>query len=65
MVASAWIEYTLTIKRAAAELGEYRLLLDLHDHWPGRDLALGGFLAGVAAFNLGKCERAAKYWRRQ
>ena len=60
----AWVEYTLIIKQAAGGLGEHRLLLDLHGRWPGRDLPLGAFCAGVAAFNLRKYVQAAKYWRR-
>lgn len=60
----AWVEYTILIKQAAGELGDHRLVLDLHRRWPGRDLPQGGFAAGVAAFNLGRFDQAAKYWRR-
>ncbi|HYF91470.1 MAG TPA: hypothetical protein VD969_04410 [Symbiobacteriaceae bacterium] len=60
----AWIEYTATIKRAAGEAGDHRLVLDLHGRWPGREHPTGVFAAGVAAFNLGKFGQAAKYWRR-
>lgn len=60
----AWIEYTMIIKDAAADLGEYRLILELHNRWPGRDLAHGAFVAGVAAFNLGKYTQAIRIWQR-
>lgn len=59
-----WIEYTTIIKEAATELGDYRLVLDLHNRWPGRELARGAFLAGVAAFNLGKYRQAIRIWER-
>lgn len=60
----ALIEYTMLIKQAAGALGNDRLILELHGRWPGRDLPSGAFLAGVAAFHLGKYAQAAKYWRR-
>lgn len=62
--APGWIEYTIMIKRAAGELGDHRLVLDLHKRWPGRDLPPGAFFAGVAAFNLRKYPQAARYWQR-
>ncbi len=62
-VLPAWIEYTLNIKQAAGELEDHRLVLQLHSRWPGRDLPAGAFYAGVAAFNLGRPTRAARYWR--
>jgi tetratricopeptide (TPR) repeat protein len=58
-----WAEYTVTIKRAAGEAGEHRLVLDLHGRWPGRNLPSGAFAAGAAAFNLGRFGQASKYWR--
>ncbi len=61
---AAWVEYTMLIKQAAGELGEHKLVLELHGRWPGRDLPQGAFHAGVAAFNLRKYAQAAKYWRR-
>lgn len=60
----AWIEYTMIIKEAAFDLGDYRLILDLHSRWPGRDLPQGAFVAGVAAFNLGKYPQAIRIWLR-
>lgn len=63
-VSSAWAEYTVPIKQAAGALGQDRLVLDLHGRWPGRDLPVGAFAAGVAAFHLGRYEQAAKYWER-
>ena len=45
-------------------LGDYRLVLDLHSRWPGRELARGAFIAGVAAFNLGKYGQAIRIWER-
>lgn len=59
----AWVEYTVTIKHAAGTLGEHRLVLDLHNRWPGRDMASGAFAAGAAAFNLGRFAQAVRYWR--
>jgi len=60
----AWVEYTVAIKHAAGNLGDHRLVLDLHSRWPGRDLPRGTFLAGVAAFNLEKYARAVRIWQR-
>ncbi len=60
----AWIEYTILIKEAAADLRDWRLVLDLHSRWPGRELARGAFIAGVAAFNLGKYAQAVRIWER-
>lgn len=60
----AWTEYTAGIKQAAADLGDHRLVLELHKRWPGQNLGLGGHLGAVAAFNLGKYEQAIRYWER-
>jgi len=60
----AWTEYTVIIKRAAGYLGEHRLLLELHSRWPGSAHPVGAFWAGVAHFNLGKFNRAARAWDR-
>ena len=60
----AWVEYGILVKQAACALGDFRLVLDLHGRWPGRDLPHGAFLAGVAAFNLRRFAQAAKTWRR-
>lgn len=57
-----WIEYTTIIKEAAMDLGDYRMVLQLHKRWPGRDLPQGAFLAGVAAFNLGRYNQAIRIW---
>lgn len=59
----AWVEYTALIKQAAGELGDHRLVLELHGRWPGRDMPQGAFAAGVAAFNLRRYTQAARYWR--
>jgi tetratricopeptide (TPR) repeat protein len=60
----AWTEYTADVKQAAADLGDHRLVLELHKRWPGQDLGLGGHLGAVAAFNLGQYEQAIRYWER-
>lgn len=59
-----WIEYTLFIKQTAGILGQHRLVLELHNRWPGREEPAAAFYAGVAAFNLGRYEQAARHWRR-
>jgi tetratricopeptide (TPR) repeat protein len=61
----AWREYTVIIKRAAGCLGDHRLVIDLHRRWERyyqmpEDL----FQVGVAYFNLGYPDRAAKVWSR-
>lgn len=61
---SDWVEYSLAMEQAALELGEHKMVLDLHNRLPGRQTGEEGFLAGIAAFNLGRYEQAAKYWRR-
>lgn len=60
---AVWIEYSVQVKRAAGILGDHRLVVDLHERWPGSDLPDGAFAAGVAAFNLGRYAQAARYWR--
>ncbi|MGE5508871.1 MAG: tetratricopeptide repeat protein [Chitinophagales bacterium] len=60
----AWVEYSVVVAEAAIKLGDYRMVLGLHSRWPGREFANRGFLAGIAAFNLGRFERAAKYWQK-
>lgn len=59
----AWYEYTLQIMKAAAALNDHRLVFDYyrrfnlyHIHWENH------FLGGVAAFNLGRYNRAASIW---
>lgn len=61
----SWREYTVIIKRAAGDLGHHRQVLDLYRKWEGYHTHFEDcFLAGVAAFNLGRFSRAASYWRR-
>lgn len=59
----AWYEYTLQIMKAAAALNDHRLVFDYyrrfaayHMHWENH------YLGGVAAFNLGRYNRAASIW---
>ncbi len=58
-----WYEYILQILKAAAALNDHRLVYDYyrrfdsyHTHWENH------YLAGVAAFNLGRYSRAASIW---
>ena len=61
----SWREYTVIIKRAAGDLGHHRQVLDLYHKWERYHVHPEDcFLAGVAAFNLGRFSQAASYWRR-
>lgn len=60
----SWRAYTVIVKRAAGDLGHHRQVLDLYHKWERYHVYLeDDFLAGVAAFNLGRYSEAASYWR--
>ena len=62
--ARAWKEYTLTILQAAAALGDHRQLYELYRGWEQWHVAWEcHYLGGVAAFNLGRYDRAVRCWR--
>jgi len=64
-VTRAWKEYTVTILTAAGALGDHRRLYDLYRRWDQWHVAWEcHYLAGVAAFNLGRYDRAARCWER-
>lgn len=59
-----WREYTVIIKRAAGDLGHHRQVLDLYRKWERYHVnPEDRFLAGVAAFNLGRFSQAVSFWR--
>lgn len=60
-----WREYTVIIKRAAGDLGHHEQVLDLYHKWERHHVTPEDrFLAGVAAFNLGRFGQALSYWRK-
>lgn len=60
-----WKEYTGAIMRAAASLEDHRQVYDLYRRWDNWHVAWEcHYLAGVAAFNLGRYARAARCWGR-
>ncbi|MCR4403574.1 MAG: tetratricopeptide repeat protein [Firmicutes bacterium] len=59
-----WREYTVIIKRAAGDLGNHRQVLELYRKWERHHVnPEDWFLAGVAAFNLGRFSQAASLWK--
>ncbi len=63
VVPDSFREYTTMIMGAAADLMEHRTVLELYRRW--RDYHLTWetkFLAGIAAFNLGKYKQAVRLW---
>ena len=61
----AWREYTAAILHAAGALGDDRVAWDLYRRWSNEHvLGQSHYLGGIAAFNLGRFEGAARAWRR-
>ncbi|MGI6616242.1 MAG: tetratricopeptide repeat protein [Dethiobacteria bacterium] len=59
----AWHEYTVVIMRGAAALNNHRLVFDLYRRWERYHVSWENrHLAGVAAFNMGRYDRAASLW---
>ena len=59
----AWHEYTIVIMKAAAALNKHRLVFDLYRRWERFHVSWENrYLAGVAAFNIGRYDRAASLW---
>lgn len=57
-------EYLIVLQEAAGILGRHRTVLELHKRWQSLYVSPHNwFLAGVAAFNLGRYRQAASYWR--
>lgn len=58
-----WREYTVILKQAAGEIGKAQLVIDLYRrHEPHHVTAGDRYLAGVAAFNLGRMDQAISFW---
>lgn len=65
LVKEAWYEYTVQMMRAAAALQDHRLVLDLYRRWEKYHVNWENpFLAGIAAFNIGRFSRASSLWER-
>lgn len=59
----AWHEYTIAIMKGAAALNNHRLVFDLYRRWERFHVRWENrYLAGVAAFNIGRYDRAASLW---
>ncbi|NMD42508.1 MAG: tetratricopeptide repeat protein [Firmicutes bacterium] len=59
----SWNEYTITIMMGAGALNDHHLVHDLYRRWERYHVSLKNrYLAGVAAFNLGRYSRAASLW---
>lgn len=59
----SFMEYTVTIMRAAADLKDHRLVLDLYRRWESHHVSWENkFLAAVACFNINRYKRAASLW---
>ena len=57
-------EYLIVLQEAAGMLGRHRTVLELHKRWQSLYVSPHNwFLAGVAAFNLGRYRQAAGCWR--
>lgn len=62
-VADFWREYTVMVQRAAATLGNDRLVLDIFRRWQRYHISWENkYMAAVASFNLGRFRQAASYW---
>ncbi|KYH32767.1 tetratricopeptide repeat protein [Neomoorella mulderi] len=58
-----FLEYTVSIMRAAAGLNDHRQVFELYRRWETYHVNWENkFLAGVACFNLGRYKRAASLW---
>lgn len=58
-----WDEYTIAIMRGAAALNDHHLVFDLYRRWERYHVSWENrYMAGVAAFNLGRYSRAASLW---
>ncbi len=65
LVKEAWYEYTVQMMRAAAQLNDHHLVFDLYRRWEKYHVNWENpYLAGIAAFNLGRFSRAASLWGR-
>lgn len=60
---TTWREYTVILKQAAGDIGKAQLVIDLfRRHEPHHVSAGDGYLAGAAAFNLGRMDQAVSFW---
>ncbi|MBE3575793.1 MAG: tetratricopeptide repeat protein [Firmicutes bacterium] len=60
----SWREYLVAMQRAAGELGQHELVLAIHKRWQHLYVTSENqFLAGAAAFNLGRFREAAICWQ--
>ncbi|MGB4126210.1 MAG: tetratricopeptide repeat protein [Dethiobacteria bacterium] len=58
-----WNEYTIAIMRGAAALNDHRQVFDLYCRWERYHVSWENrYMAGVAAFNMGRYGRAASLW---
>ncbi|MGQ9778393.1 MAG: tetratricopeptide repeat protein [Bacillota bacterium] len=56
-------EYLIVLQEVAGILGRHRTVLELHKRWQSLYVSPHNwFLAGVAAFNLGRYRQASDYW---
>ncbi len=60
---NSYLEYTVTIMQAAADLNDHRLVFDLYRRWESYHVSWQNkYLAAVACFNMGRHKRAASLW---
>jgi len=63
VVPDSFREYTTMIMGAAADLMEHRMVFQLYKRWRDYHLSWENkYLAGIAAFNLGKYKQAVRLW---
>ncbi|MGE5529759.1 MAG: tetratricopeptide repeat protein [Patescibacteria group bacterium] len=64
LIPEPWREQLLMLQTVAGERGDARLVLEMHRKWEHLYLTdRSYYLAGVAAFNLGRLRQAVSYWR--
>lgn len=62
-IKNSFLEYTVIIMQAAADLNDHRLVFDLYRRWESyHKIWVSKYLAAVACFNLGRYKRAAALW---
>lgn len=60
---NSYLEYTVGIMQAAADLNDHRLVFDLYRRWESYHISWQNkYLAAVACFNTGRYKRAASLW---
>lgn len=63
--AEGWREYTVSVMRAAGDLGDHAQVWDLYQRWlPHHNAAHAHYLGGVAAYNRGRWSSADRAWDR-